>query len=64
MIYSALDSKLNSRLFTNPSTLYRPQLGLVFYPFRARYFAIIGSRFRLRRTDPHQSPIRFKAIVL
>ena len=33
-----------------------------FYPFRARYFSIIGSRSVF--ADPHQSPIRFKAIVL
>ena len=62
MISAAFDLKLNYRLFRNPSTLYRPQLGLVFYPFRARYFAIIGLRSAF--TDPHQSPIRFKAIVL
>ena len=33
-----------------------------FYPFRARYFVIIGSRSVF--SDPHQSPIGFKAIVL
>jgi hypothetical protein len=50
-------------LFTIPSTEYRPELSLVFYPFRARYFGIIGSRsifFPLVAG----SPIRFKAIVL
>ena len=32
VIYSACDSKLNSRLFTNLSTLYLLQLSLVFLP--------------------------------
>ena len=62
MVAAAFDSTINSRLFRNPSTLYRPQLGLIFYPFRARYFVIIGSRSVF--SDPHQSPIGFKAIVL
>ena len=63
MISAAFDLKLNYRLFRNPSTLYSI-LSLVsfFYPFRARYFSIIGSRSVF--ADPHQSPIRFKAIVL
>jgi hypothetical protein len=39
-----------------------PPLSLVFCPFRARYVGIIGSRPVL--SDPRQSAIRFKAIVL
>ena len=44
MISAAFDSVLNSRLFTNSSTLYRPQPSSLFYPFRARYFVFVGSR--------------------
>ena len=73
VIYSVSDSKLNSRLFTNLSTLCRLQLSFVFYPFRARYFFIIGSRsasggsasVTLRAVgSTSRRPIRFKAIVL
>ena len=38
------------------------QNGLVFTPFRTRYFSLIGSQSAF--ADPHQSPIGIKAIVL
>jgi len=37
------------------------QHGLALSPVRIRYFIFIG--YRSVYTDPHQSPIRFKAIV-
>jgi len=47
MIYSALDSKLNSRLFTNLSTLYRPQLGLDLSPISRPLFRYYRFTVRL-----------------
>jgi len=49
VIYSASDSKLNSRLFTNPSTFYRPQPGLVSLPVTRPLFRYYRFTVRLRR---------------
>jgi len=48
MIAAAFDSTINPRLFRNPSTLYRPQLGLVFLPVSRplfRYYRFTVSIF-------------------
>jgi len=49
MISAAYDSKLNSRLFTNPSTLFRPQLSLVFLPVPHPFFRYYRFTVRIRR---------------
>ena len=54
MIFAAFDSKLNFRLFTNPSTLFRHQPGLVSLPVTRTLFRY----YRFTRpppADPHQS---------
>ena len=49
MISAAFDSKLNSRLFRNPSTLYRPQPSLAFLPVPRPLFRFCRFTVRLRR---------------
>lgn len=47
MICATLDSTLNSRLFRNPSTLYRPQPSLAYSPVPRPLLRFVGSRSTL-----------------
>ena len=55
---TAIDSKLKSRLFRNPSTLYRLQPGLTFLPVTRPLFSFCRFTVRLRIRISHPSGSR------